>query len=196
MPVPLAFGKRSADGKIDLADNRNPHLAWSGLPEGTKSIAVICIDVDVPTKPDDVNQEGRFVPADLPRTEFSHWVLVDVPPGSSIAEGSHSREVTPRGKDGPAAADGTRHGINDYTSWFASDPDMSGDYFGYDGGCPPFNDTIIHRYTFTAYALDVDKVDVDGNFTAADVKAAIDGHVLAEASITGKYTINPDAKEP
>ncbi|MEM8609320.1 MAG: YbhB/YbcL family Raf kinase inhibitor-like protein [Myxococcota bacterium] len=196
MPVPLAFGKRSADGKIDLADNKNPHLAWSDLPEGTKSIAVICMDQDVPTKPDDVNQEGRVVPADLPRTDFSHWVLVDASPSSSIPEGAHSDGVTARGKDGPTAPDGTRHGINDFTSWFASDADMSGDYFGYDGGCPPFNDAIIHRYTFTVYALDVDRVAVDGNFTAADVLAAIEGHVLGQASIMGKYTINPDAQEP
>ena len=195
LPTQYAFGKRSADGKIDLSDNKNPHLAWSDLPEGTKSVALLCIDGDVPTKPDDVNQEGRVVPSDLPRADFSHWVLVDVAPGATIAEGAFSDAITAKGKDGPDGPEGTRQGINDYTGWFAGDPDMAGDYYGYDGPCPPFNDSIVHHYRFTAYALDVDRAAVDGKFTAADVLSAIEGHVLGEATIVAKYTINPDAKE-
>ena len=195
LPAQYAFGKPSADGKIDLSDNKNPHLAWSDLPEGTKSVAVIVIDRDVPTKPDDVNQEGRVVPSDLPRTDFSHWVLVDVAPNSSIAAGAFSDAITPKGKDGPDAPQGARQGINDYTGWFAGDPEMAGDYYGYDGPCPPFNDSIVHHYHFTAYALDVDRVQVDGKFTAADVLAAIDGHILGEATLVAKYAINPNAEE-
>lgn len=195
LPTQYAFGKTSADGKIDLSDNKNPHLAWSDLPEGTKSVALLCIDGDVPTKPDDVNQEGRIVPSDLPRADFSHWVLVDVAPDATIAEGAFCDAITPKGKDGPDGPQGTRQGINDYTGWFAGDPDMAGDYYGYDGPCPPFNDSIVHHYRFTAYALDVDRVGVDGKFTAGDVLAAIEGHVLGQATIVAKYTINPDAKE-
>jgi Raf kinase inhibitor-like YbhB/YbcL family protein len=195
LPTQYAFGKTSADGKIDLSDNRNPHLAWSDLPEGTKSIALLCVDGDVPTKPDDVNQEGRVVPSDLPRADFSHWVLVDLAPDATIAEGAFCDAITPKGKDGPDGPQGTRQGINDYTGWFAGDPDMAGDYYGYDGPCPPFNDSIVHHYRFTAYALDVDRVGVEGKFTAGEVLAAIEGHVLGHATIVAKYTINPDAKE-
>ena len=195
LPTQYAFGKTSADGKIDLSDNKNPHLGWSDLPEGTKSVALLCIDGDVPTKPDDVNQEGRVVPSDLPRADFSHWVLVDVAPDAAIAEGAFCDGITPKGKDGPDGPLGTRQGINDYTGWFAGDPDMAGDYYGYDGPCPPFNDSIVHHYRFTAYALDVDRLGVDGKFTAGDVLAAIEGHVLGQATIVAKYTINPDAKE-
>ena len=195
IPMQYAFGKTSPEGKIDLADNKSPHLAWSGLPEGTKSLAILCTDSDAPTKADDVNQEGRVVPSDLPRADFSHWVLVDVAPDVVIAEGAFSDGVTPKGKQGPEGPRGTRCGINDYTGWFAGDPDMAGDYFGYDGPCPPFNDSIVHHYRFTAYALDVGRLDVDGQFTAAGVLAAIDGHVLAEASLVAKYTINPKAQE-
>jgi Raf kinase inhibitor-like YbhB/YbcL family protein len=195
IPTEHALGKTSAEGKIDLSDNKNPHLAWDDLPEGTKSIAILCIDSDAPTKPDDVNQEGRMVPADLPRTDFTHWVLVDVDPGATIDEGAFSDGVTPKGKDGPTGPGGTRQGINDYTGWFSGDPDMAGDYYGYDGPCPPFNDSIVHHYSFTAYALDVDRVDVDGKFTSADVLAAIEGHVLGQASLVGKYKINQAAQE-
>ena len=195
IPPEYAFGKTSAEGKIDLSDNKSPHLAWSELPDGTKSIAILCIDGDVPTKPDDVNQEGRMVPADLPRTDFSHWVVVDVAPDATIEAGAFSDGVTAKGKDGPEGPQGTRQGINDYTGWFAGDPDMAGDYFGYDGPCPPFNDSIVHHYRFTAYALDVERAPVDGKFTAADVLAAIEGHVLDQATIVCKYKINQAAIE-
>jgi Raf kinase inhibitor-like YbhB/YbcL family protein len=195
IPVRYALGKASADGKIDLSDNRNPHLAWSGLPKGTKSIAILCIDRDAPTKADDVNQEGRVVAADLPRTDFNHWVLVDLAPRGAVAEGEFSDGVTAKGKKGPEGPRGTRQGVNDYTGWFASDPEMAGDYYGYDGPCPPFNDSLVHHYRFTAYALDVDRVPVEGRFTASDVLAAIEGHVLGQASLVAKYTINPNARE-
>jgi len=195
IPTPYALGKTSAEGKIDLSDNKSPHLEWSDLPEGTQSVAILCIDLHAPTKPDDVNQEGRMVPSDLPRADFSHWVLVDLAPDAHIAEGAFSDGVTAKGKDGPEGPQGTRCGINDYTGWFAGDADMAGDYYGYDGPCPPFNDSIVHHYRFTVYALDIDRVAVDGKFTAGDMLAAIDGHVLGEASLVAKYKINQSAQE-
>ncbi len=71
---------------------------------------------------------------------------------------------------------------------------MSGDYFGYDGPCPPWNDEIPHRYVFTVFALDVPRVALEGRFDGHEVRKAIAGHVLAQASITGRYTLNPAVK--
>ncbi|GAA0224599.1 YbhB/YbcL family Raf kinase inhibitor-like protein [Castellaniella daejeonensis] len=192
IPERNAFARVDPQTHVTLAGNRNPHLAWSDVPDGTRSFAVLCVDPDVPTRPDDVNQEGREVPADLPRTDFFHWVLVDVSPDTrAIAEGDYSNGITPRGKAGPLALDGTRQGLNDYTGWFASDRDMNGDYFGYDGPCPPWNDALVHRYVFTVYALDVAELGVSGRFTGAQALEAMRGHVLAQASLTGTYTLNP-----
>lgn len=187
-----AFGKPDPQAHVALADNMNPHLAWQDVPAGTKSFVVICHDVDVPSKPDDVNQEGREIPSDLPRVDFHHWVLVDVAADTAhIAEGAYSSGITPRGKAGPLALNGTRQGINDFTSWFAADRDMSGDYFGYDGPCPPWNDSIVHHYIFTVYALDISELPVRGRFTGADAREAMKGHVLGQAAITGLYSLNP-----
>lgn len=196
IPAKNAFGTHDPASHVALSDNRNPHLGWDGAPEGTKSFVLICHDVDVPSKGDDVNQEGKRVPSDLPRVDFFHWILMDIPPSTtSIAEGAHASGITARGKDGPTAPDGMRHGVNDYTGWFAGDEDMKGTYFGYDGPCPPWNDTIVHHYYFTLYALDVDRCPVEGEASGADVRKAIEGHVLAKAQIMGTYTIAPDAED-
>lgn len=196
-PIPPDYAFCAPDRKthVKLSQNFNPHFTWSGLPAGTKSLVLICHDYDVPSKPDDVNQEGRTIPASLPRVDFYHWVLVDIDPQwGMIKAGEFSSGVTPRGKPGPDGPRGTRQGINDYTMWFASDKDMSGNYFGYDGPCPPWNDTIPHHYVFTLYALDVEKCPVDGIFKAQDVLAAIEGHVLDKASFTGVYSLNPNVR--
>ena len=179
---------------VRMSANHNPHFAWQALPPATRSLALLCHDPDVPSRGDDVNQEGKSVPADLPRVDFFHWSLVDIAPGTSvITEAQFSQAVTPRGKPGPQMADapGLRHGMNDYTGWFLSDPDMSGEYFGYDGPCPPWNDSIVHRYVFTLYALDVERLPVEGKFTGQQARAALEGHILAQAQITGMYTLNP-----
>ncbi len=195
IPAPFAFGKPNPTTHVDLSDNQNPHLAWSGVPAGTKSLVLICHDTDVPSRGDDVNQDGKTVPASLPRVDFYHWVLVDIPPTlTAISAGEFSNDVTPRGKSGPQSARGTRQGLNNYTQWFAGDTDMAGDYFGYDGPCPPWNDSIVHHYHFTLYATDLARCPVEGKFTGPDVVQAMAGHVLAKAEIVGTYTLNPAVK--
>ena len=119
-------------------------------------------------------------------------MLVDLPPNlNGVEEGAFSKQVTPRGKTGPAAPLGARQGLNDYTGWFARDQDMRGEYFGYDGPCPPWNDALRHRYVFTIYALDVEQLPVTGRFSGADLRQAMEGHILAQARLTGTYSLNP-----
>lgn len=192
IPGEFSFCTPDPAHHVCLGKNLNPHLAWSDAPAGTKSFAIICHDPDVPSEGTDVNQEGRTVPAALPRVDFFHWVLIDLPATiNSIAEGEFSSNVTPRGKPGPQSLHGSRQGVNNYTEWFAGDHDMRGDYYGYDGPCPPWNDEIIHHYIFTVYALDTERLSLDGKFGGPDVRAALQGHILAEASLSGTYTLNP-----
>ncbi len=190
IPEIYAFGAPAEDGPFRTADNRNPHLIWEGQPAGTKSFAIICIDPYVPSKPDDVNQEGKTVPKDLPRVDFYHWVLTDIPAEiNEIKEGEASSGVTPRGKE-PGRKPYGLEGINNYTDWFQGDKDMEGFYGGYDGPCPPWNDSIYHHYHFKLFALDVETLGLSGNFRGEDVMKAIQGHVLAEAEWVGSYTMN------
>ena len=84
-----------------LSQNRNPHLEWTDVPDGTQSFVLICHDDDVPSRPDDVNQEGREVPESLPRIEFFHWLLLDIPAETrEISAGSQSDGVVPAWQEG------------------------------------------------------------------------------------------------
>ena len=192
IPVRFAFGKIDRATHVALSANCNPHLAWEDYPAQTKSFAVVCHDYDVPSKPDDVNQEDREIPASLARVDFFHWVLIDVPvSATSIADGEFAHQVTPKGKSGPETRQGSRQGINDFTQWFAADHDMRGDYYGYDGPCPPWNDSIAHHYVFTVYALDVERLPIEGRFDGRQALEVIAQHTLAKASLSGVYTLNP-----
>ena len=195
IPPEYAFCKPDARTKVSLSENLNPDFAWADVPVGTRSFVMLCHDPDVPSKGDDVNQDGKVVAATLPRVDFFHWVLIDIPAAlTKIACGEFSNRVTPRGKPGPQAARAARQGLNDYTGWFAADNDMAGDYFGYDGPCPPWNDTIPHRYVFTLFALNAPRLGVDGKFSGQDVRKAMQGKILAQAAVTGRYTLNPGVK--
>ena len=57
---------------------------------------------------------------------------------------------------------------------------------GYYGPCPPSG---VHRYYFYVYALDK-SLDLEGGADKAALKAAIEGHVLAEGVLMGRYGIN------
>ena len=196
IPPRYAAGRRDpTSGEVGFSDNVNPHLAWSGLPERARSLVLVCHDFDVPSRGESVNQPDREIAADLPRIDFFHWLLVDLPPrDGEIAEGAFSAGFVPRGKPGPevrvAGFDGARHGLNDYTGWFAGDPERNGDYFGYDGPFPPWNDSLVHHYVFTLYALDVARAPVEGRFGGLELRKAIHPHVLGEATHSGAYSLN------
>jgi hypothetical protein len=191
IPAEHAFGVPDPKEHVRLGSNRSPAIRWSGAPAGTRSLAVVCHDPDVPSRPDDVNREGRTVPAGLPRVDFYHWVLVDIPAGASgLPAGADSDGVTPGGKAIGPTPHG-RRGINNYTDWFAGDAKMRGDYGGYDGPCPPWNDAIVHHYHFTVYALDVAALDLPERFGGPEALRAMKGHVLARGAWVGTYTLNP-----
>ncbi|MCG6944127.1 MAG: YbhB/YbcL family Raf kinase inhibitor-like protein [Deltaproteobacteria bacterium] len=70
----------------------SPALEWSGLPEGTKSIALI---VDDPDAPD---------PA-APKMTWVHWVLYNIPPGATGLPEAVKPQDLPKG---------TKEGLNDW----------------------------------------------------------------------------------
>ena len=196
IPGEFAFAVIDPVNHIALSKNRNPQLAWSAVPEGTKSFALICHDADVPNRADDVNKEDREIPESFPRDVFFHWVLVDIPATArEIPAGSHSDRITPRANLGLLLQTGRATVSTITRKWFAGDENMRGDYYGYDGPCPPWNDLRLHHYVFTLYALDVPHVDVHGDLTGANARLAIAGHVLAQASLTGTYTLNPRVRQ-
>jgi Raf kinase inhibitor-like YbhB/YbcL family protein len=144
--------------------NLSPPLAWSGVPEGTQSLALLMDDPD--------SQPPGFV----------HWVIYNIPPTSTgLAEGVRAEATLP---------DGTLQGANDFARFAEEGQTFPGgapiNRVGYDGPCPP--DT--HRYVFRLYALDA-VLDLAAEATKADLLAAMEGHVLGEAELTGVYTPQP-----
>lgn len=189
-PIPAQFALGAADG---FGGNHNPHLGWEDAPAGTRSFALLCVDADAPTDASLVGKDGVEIPVTHPRGNFVHWAMADIPADlNEIPAGSCSDGVDKGGKSAPRGPAGTRQGLNDYSGWFAGDPDMGGEYVGYDGPYPPPNDLRLHRYFFRLFALDVAHLDVPERFTAADVHRAMHGHLLAEALVQGTYSLHPE----
>jgi len=53
----------------------------------------------------------------------------------------------------------------------------------YDPICPPSK----HRYVFTIYALDIEKLDLSEGSTREELEKSMEGHVLEKAELTGTY---------
>lgn len=191
VPPRNAMGVPGDSGPVP-GPNRSPQLAWADFPPGTRSFAILCVDIDAPPK-DDANRADRVIAYEAARADFYHWILVDLPPSkTSLAEGEDADGLTPKGKPPGKTAHGVR-GINSYKEWFGDDPDMGGDYGGYDGPWPPFNDEREHRYVFTVYALSVPSLGLDRP-RGPEVLRAMQGKVLAQASLTVTYALNAKAR--
>ncbi len=189
IPTDYAFCVPNAQSHTTSGANKNPAITWSKGPAGTQSYAIIVVDTDVPTVFDDANKEGRTIAKSMKRRNFYHMVLVDIPASkTALASGADSAGITAKGKPPGPTPNGLR-GINDYSG--AMSGDMAGNYGGYDGPCPPWNDEILHHYHFIVYALDVPSLGLSGNFTGAVAQAAIAKHVLAKGEVVGTYTQNP-----
>ncbi len=123
----------------------SPPLRWGSVPEGTRSIALICDDPDAPM--------GTFV----------HWVLYNLPAEArELPEGVPVQETLPNG---------ARQGTSDFGTT------------GYGGPCPPGG---THRYFFKIYALDA-PVELSAGATKAELLGAMEGHILAQGQLMGKY---------
>jgi Raf kinase inhibitor-like YbhB/YbcL family protein len=127
----------------------SPPLAWQGVPEAAKSLALI---VDDPDAPD---------PA-APRMTWVHWVLYNLDPAAAGLPEGAAMSALPRG---------TLEGVND---WGRT---------GYGGPCPPIG---RHRYFHKLYALDTVLSDLRRP-TKAALEKAMQGHVLAQATLVGTY---------
>ena len=191
-PSTMVFCMPAPTGHVRLGANRSPALRWTAPPPGTRSLALMLFDDDVPADTKDVNQEGRRVAATAPRRRFYHWTVADLPADlRSIAAGAGGAGVVPRGRS--AGTGPGRSGINDYTGFFARDAAMAGTYRGYDGPCPPWNDERTHRYAIQVLALDVRRLPLNNGFTGAQFERAARGHVLASGSTTLTYTTKQPA---
>ncbi len=127
----------------------SPPLAWEGVPQGTRSLALI---VDDPDAPDPAN----------PRMTWVHWVLFNISPETTaIFEGAAAKGLPP----------GCRQGRNDWKRT------------GYGGPCPPIG---RHRYFHKLYALDIKLANLHTP-TKAELEAAMEGHILAQAELVGIY---------
>ena len=97
MSLALVSSDFAAGGSIPAVhtcdgSDTSPALSWSGLPPGTKSLALI---VDDPDAPD---------PA-APKTTWVHWVLYNIPVSAT------GLQASPHGWNLPP---GTRSGLNDW----------------------------------------------------------------------------------
>ena len=88
---------------------------------------------------------------------WDHWIVFNIPP--------ETREVH-EGKNPLGLLGKNTGGKNTYG-----------------GPCPPDRE---HRYFFKLYALDT-KLDLPEGVTKSEVEAAMEGHILAEATLIGRY---------
>ena len=127
IPQKFAFGVPTDEELFTFGPNISPALSWSEGPEGTMSYAVIMHDASVPTVFDDANQEGKTISADLPRMDFYHWVLVDVPKTiTELVEGAESNSVVAKGKPIGKSDYGIR-GANDFGMFISPNEMMLND---------------------------------------------------------------------
>jgi Raf kinase inhibitor-like YbhB/YbcL family protein len=94
---------------------------------------------------------------DAPAGTWDHWVVFNIPPG--VRQIDENSE--PPGTHG-AGTSGNR---------------------AYSGPCPPNGE---HHYFFKLYALDI-RLDVPEGARTPDVKQAMEGHILEEAELMGRY---------
>ena len=91
-----------------------------------------------------------------------HWVVVDVP--------ARTRELP----SGASRSDQLPAGARETRTDFGT--------AGYGGAAPPPGE--IHRYVFTVHALDVERLDLPADASAAMVGFLVHAHSLGKASLT------------
>lgn len=101
---------------------------------------------------------------DAPAGTWTHWLIWNIPAQSTGLAKSVPKNET--------LSDGARQGRNDFGR------------IGYGGPCPPAGKP--HRYFFKLYALNR-KLDLKAGASRKQLEQAMQGHVLAQGELMGKY---------
>lgn len=105
---------------------------------------------------------------DAPQKEpWVHWLAYRIPA---------SQTKIPVGESGKPMQDRSTEFLEGRNSW---------ERMGYGGPLPPPGHGA-HHYNFTLYALD-EPLDLDPGLSKAELLAALEGHILGEAKLTGTY---------
>jgi ribose transport system ATP-binding protein len=136
----------------------SPRLVWSGVPVGTKSLAISVTDPDL-------SEEFNF-----PRA-FAHWLVFDIPADTrGLAEGASGSAAMPAG---------ARELNSDFVTFR-----VPGFGRGYGGPWPPDRS---HRYVFTIYALKVQHLGIGDHAILEDFAAAVLPVTIASQSFVAHY---------
>ena len=136
----------------------SPRLLWSGVPDGVRSFALSITDPDLPA-------EFNF-----PRS-FAHWMVHDIPAAvHELPEGASQSALMPAG---------ARELNSDFVT-FA----IPGFGRGYGG---PWPSDRAHRYVFTVYALQVERLDIAADADFPAFGATVLPATIATASFTALY---------
>jgi Raf kinase inhibitor-like YbhB/YbcL family protein len=139
--------------------DRSPPLEWTGVPQSARELALICDDPDAPMG------------------TWSHWVIISLPAAAKGLKEGVPPEMQPVQSQVEMAGDASlksmvAQGKNDFGK------------FGYGGPCPPSG---THRYSFRLYALDSPVSWSNSPPNRAELLKAIQGHILAEGRLVGKF---------
>ena len=171
-PKPGTSFEQDALTKYADRKNTSPPIEWTGLPEGTQTIALM-MDSD------------QIAHAEDPDIRFTHWLIWNLPP-----ETSSLAEAVATSTDVVALGPGVRQGTND------------DGFVGYSGPCPApitvgyfdAKPKIVFEYLFHVYALDT-TLDLPGTATRDDFMKAIDGHVLSSGTVRGEFVASKQMLE-
>ncbi len=176
LPTPLAAGSATPAYRIEVTspaftagetipvkhtcdgDDVSPAVAWRLVREGPAASGA-------QLAPAEVTSFALIAEdPDAPRGTWTHWVVYGIPQG--VAE---IHEGVPNGENLTA---GGSEGVNDFRR------------LGYGGPCPPRG--APHRYIFKVFALAGD-IELDPGATREELLAAMDGLVLYEGQLMGRY---------
>ena len=166
----------TTDTTVKKSENWSPPLSWAGLPENTKSVALI------------VDGTDNVVDPKAPDEPLAvHWLIWNIPP--SVTELAEAVATTTQLVD---VGQNVTQGIN------------TDGFHGYTGPCPPLQAAYsiggqgyygqrarpVDQFYFKIYALDIE-LDLGTDATREDLLKAMEGHVIATGELKGEFIQKP-----
>lgn len=150
------FGRFLEDHTCE-GDNTSPPLAWDGVPEGTKSLALIFED----PASDELGGEGLW----------THWIVYSISPDVT--------ELTPAQPAAETLTIGARHGSNDYKDVYYTGPCPTPTItYGANTRFTPPTVALERPYYFRVYALDKE-IDLEPGANRNTILREMDNHIIA-----------------